>query len=100
MITIDTNSPERGWPPFIEWLSNQGITPTDAKSITFDPESLTATVTLFKTRMGKHYVEIVPGIEGPETVTVAVKYQTVQLSSLPPCRSASLPPCRSAFTHD
>jgi len=81
-ITIDTNSPERGWPPFLEWLANQGVDPTQVKSVTFDPDSLDAEVVVHKLRDGKLYVE--DGEDGE----IATEARKVELSSLPPRRAA------------
>jgi|GEM_PF-4373075 len=78
-ITIDTNSPERGWPPFLEWLSNQGVDPYQVNAVMFDPDSLEAEVIVHKLRDGKLYVE---------NGDVATETRKVQFSSPPPRRAA------------
>jgi hypothetical protein len=72
MITIGVGAPEAGWPPFVEWLSRQGVEPTMCTQITFDPETLNAEVLLFKTKD-----------------KIATYRKRIQLISLPPRKTGS-----------
>ncbi len=74
-FTIDLNSPERAWLPFLNWLTSQGINPTDTTAITINPDTMAADVTLLKRRHGEHY------LLGDE---LAKTSKHVELTSLPP----------------
>lgn len=36
--TFDVHSPERGWPPFLDWLKSEGIGPDNLVSLTIDED--------------------------------------------------------------
>lgn len=79
MITLDTRSPERGWQPLLDWLSDHGLDPSRVRAVTVDEQTLAGEVTVYKMRGGKKYVI------GDH---LATKQQRVQFRSLPPRRAA------------
>lgn len=79
MIQIDTRSPERGWQPLLDWLSDHGIDPHQVKAVIVDEQTLAGEVTVYKTRAGKRYV-VGDG--------VATKQRRVQFRTLPPRKAA------------
>jgi len=77
-ITIDVRSPERAWPPFMEWMLSQDLDPEDTRAITIDPTDMAAVVTLIKRVHGQSYLE---------NGDVATNEIQVPISSLPPRRA-------------
>lgn len=76
--TIDTSSPERGWPPFMDWLRGHGVDPNECTGVELDEQAMTAVVTLTAKRSGKPY------LDGNDEL--ATEQRTIQLIGLPPRR--------------
>jgi hypothetical protein len=77
-------APERGWQPFIDWATDEGLDASNIFTIDVDTEAMTADVTEGKLRDGRRYVD-------PETGEMARSTRQVRIATLPP-----LHPRRSA----
>lgn len=78
-MRFDTRSTERGWGPFMDWMSSEGLDAGKVKTIYIDEGTMRAEVTVIKVGPFNR-----PHLGwGGE---VATRTRTVQLKSLPPCR--------------
>lgn len=76
--TFQAGDPEQGWPPFMDWLRQQGLDPNDVRAVTVDVDAMSMVVTRFRYRDGKHYVindEVVTYQETRSITSVPPRYR-------------------------
>jgi hypothetical protein len=78
---FDYTSPERGWPPFLDWLRDHQLDPADVRAV--DVGDVSATVTL--TVRG---ADGIPIVDGDEIRTRTVPVSLLSDPPLHPGRSA------------
>jgi hypothetical protein len=76
VVTIGVGGPEQGWPPFGEWLREQGLDWHQVRTVTIDQATLEASAVVFKLRGGKPYAV---------DDEVATKTVTFRAKTAPPC---------------
>ncbi len=75
-ITITSESPERGWPPFLDWLRSHDLNPGDVRSISVDGTTATAQIMV-------RGVDGFPLVDGDE---IRIRTETVAVHTPPPRR--------------
>lgn len=77
-VVFDPSSPERGWPPFIDWLKAQGLDPNRVRSLVVHDDGSAVAVLLVDDEQGR--LKVVDD----EIVT---RYQRIDsLTGMPPRR--------------
>ena len=79
VIRIDSQSPECGWTPLLDWCESQGLDPFNIKSIELTGEGTATIEEVVRDAAGKH---IVDELNGEYEVRTAPR--PVLLSSPPP----------------
>ena len=84
VFNAGSGCPESGWEPFMRWLDEQGLDPTNVRSIAVDARGDWALVTEYRRRKGKRYID-------PKTGEAALRQsRVVEIKSYPPTRDREL----------
>lgn len=79
---FDAHSPERGWPPFLDWLRTRDLNPADVRAVTVNGTSIIAQTMVRGT-------DGYPIVDGHEVRTRTRRLEQRSTPPLHPSRKAS-----------
>lgn len=77
---FDSQSPERGWPPFMDWLTSVGLDPALTKSVEIVDDGSAARAVVFD--LNEHGKKFIVGDD------ISAHVEVVSINTLPPRRAS------------